>query len=283
VAAVGGGHGLARTLGALRSYAGEITAIVSVADDGGSSGRLRGPLGIPAPGDVRRCLVALLPGPSALGAALEYRFEGGELAGHAFGNLLLAALSAGSGDFVEATIEACRLLGTVGAVLPSAAEPVVLVAEADGGRVEGQVAIMASSGVCEVYLDPADVSPPDEVFAAIAGADQIVIGPGSLYTSILAACAPLGLAAAIGKSRARRIYVANLREQIPETAGYDLGRHIRALVAHGLEFDVVLADVGALPLGDLPLGIEVVTRPFAGATGLMHDEALLAAALEELV
>jgi uncharacterized cofD-like protein len=283
VAAVGGGHGQARTLGALRRYAGEITAIVSVADDGGSSGRLRGSLGIPAPGDVRRCLVALLPGPSALGDALEHRFEDGELAGHAFGNLLLAALAAGSGDFVEATIEACRLLGTVGTVLPSSSVPVVLVAEGDKGLIEGQVAIMASSGVREVRLEPAAAAPPAEVFAALAAADQIVIGPGSLYTSILAACAPCGFAAAIGKARARRIYVANLREQLPETAGYDVGQHVRALFAHGIEFDVVLADEASLPLGDLSLGVEVVTRPLSGPSGLMHDEALLAAALEELV
>jgi len=282
VVAVGGGHGLARSLGAARAYAGRITAVVSVADDGGSSGRLREALRIPAPGDVRRCLVALLPGPSPLGDALEHRFGAGELEGHAFGNLLIAALAEGSGDFVGAVAEACRLLGTIGAVIPSSAVPVTLLAKAGDAELEGQVRIMAASGISRVALDPPGVTAPPEVLRAIAEADQIIIGPGSLYPSVLAALAPAGVAEAIAKGPGQRVYVANLREQVPETAGYDVGRHVEALAAHGVEVDVVLADTAGIALGEIPPGPEVILGPLANASGMVHDEALLARALAEL-
>lgn len=141
--AIGGGHGLSQTLQAVRRYAGAVTAVVSVADDGGSSGRLSAELGIPAPGDLRRCIGALLPGHSLLGAALEQRFGGtGELDGHAFGNLLIAALTMTAGNFVEGVEEACRLLDTVGRVLPTSVAPVELHAEGAGEELHGQVSIM---------------------------------------------------------------------------------------------------------------------------------------------
>ena len=281
VVAIGGGHGLARSLGALRRFASEIVAVASVADDGGSSGRLREALGIPAPGDLRKCLVALLPGHSPLGDALEHRFTGGELEGHAFGNLLLAALSATTGDFVAAVEEACRLLQTVGRALPATAGPVVLKGEVRGHELEGQVRIMASQGVSRVSVVPADAPVPSGVLEAIARADGIVIGPGSLYTSVLAALVPPQTARAIATTSARRVYVCNLREQLPETAGHDVGQHVAALVAHGVVPDVVLADDATMHLGELPPGIRLFTAPLAAASGLVHDERLLAAALEE--
>jgi uncharacterized cofD-like protein len=281
VVAIGGGHGLARSLGAIRRYAGSITAVVSVADDGGSSGRLRELLGIPAPGDLRRCLGALLPETSPLGRALEHRFAGGELDGHAFGNLLIAALAATAGDFASGVKEACRLLDTVGAVLPATACPVVLKAETAGAEVEGQVAIMAATGVTHVSLVPPDAEVPDDVVAAIAAADQVVLGPGSLYTSVLAACAPERIRAAIGASPARCVYVCNLREQVPETAGYDVAAHVAAVRDHGIDLDVVLADLGSLALGDVPFGPRVWTGPLAGPSGAVHDDELLAVALEQ--
>jgi len=282
VVAIGGGHGLARSLGAARRYAGEISAIVSVADDGGSSGRLREALGIPAPGDVRRCITALLPGPSPLGESLEHRFHGGELEGHAFGNLLLAALSAASGGFVGGIAETCALLGTVGRVLPATEEPVTLVAQAAEGELAGQVRIMGTPGIRRVSLDPPAIAAAPEALAAIARADQLVLGPGSLYTSILAALAPAGMTEAIAASPARVVYVGNLAEQT-ETTGYDVAAHVAALAAHGVVPDVVLADTSRLALGALGGRSCVVEAPLAAASGAVHDEALLAAALAALV
>lgn len=282
VVAIGGGHGLARSLGALRRYAGAITAVVSVADDGGSSGRLRDLLGIPAPGDIRRCLIALAPEPSAFSRALEHRFEVGELEGHAFGNLLLAALDATTGDFAAATHLAGELLGAVGTVLPAASVPVRLRALAESGEVVGQVAIMACSGILELSLDPPAVEAPPAAIAAITAADQIVVGPGSLYTSVLAALAPSGIAKAIARADAPCIYVANLREQIAETAGYDVAHHVHALYAHGIRPDVVVCDLRDIALGDLPAGIEVHEATLTGRHALAHDEELLAKALAAL-
>ena len=282
VVAIGGGHGLARSLGAMRRYASSCTAIVSVADDGGSSGRLRAALGIPAPGDLRMCLSALLPEPTALGRALEYRFAGEELEGHAFGNLLLAALAATTGDFVAAVGEACRLLGTVGQVLPATSTPVVLKAEIGSGELEGQVAIMASSGISRISLVPPDPEVPPAVLEAIARAEQLIIGPGSLYTSVLAALGGRCITESIATSSATRIYVANLRDQVPETAGFDVGRHLEALLAHGVVPDVVLADTATIALGTVPSGIEVRQLPLARPDGLVHDEVLLARALSSL-
>jgi uncharacterized cofD-like protein len=283
VVAIGGGHGLAKSLWAIRRYASEVTAVVSVADNGGSSGRLRELLGIAAPGDLRKCLGALLAGPTPLGDALEHRFAAGELAGHAFGNLLLAALTATTGDLVTAVTEAGRLLHAVGVVLPATTEPVTLRAEAGTASIAGQVTIMATSGVTHVSLDPPTVEPPDAVLAAIERADEIVIGPGSLYTSVLAALAAPGIAKAVTAAAARRVYVCNLREQIPETAGYDVGRHVAALIAHGVMPDVVLADTAQMPLGEVPERLAVVVTPLAAANGAVHDELLLASALRRAV
>jgi uncharacterized cofD-like protein len=280
VVAIGGGHGLAASLGAIRRYAREVTAVVSVADDGGSSGRLRELLGIPAPGDLRRCLGALLPSPSPLGRALEHRFVGGgELDGHAFGNLLIAALAATSGDFVAGVREACRLLGTVGSVLPATTAPVVLKADVAGSQLEGQVRIMATPGVTHISLVPPDAEAPAEVLAAIAAADQIVLGPGSLYTSVLAACAPPAIGAAIAASRASCVYVCNLREQVPETAGYDVAGHVAAVQAHGVAPEWVIADPAAIAVGEVPDGPRLWTGPLASSGGFVHDHELLAAAL----
>ncbi|HEX5365368.1 MAG TPA: gluconeogenesis factor YvcK family protein, partial [Acidimicrobiales bacterium] len=192
VVAVGGGHGLAATLRAVATYAGRTTAVVATADDGGSTGRLREGLGMPAPGDLRRCIEALAdPGAGALAGALEYRFPGTDVEGHALGNLLLAGLHATTGDFVRAVDELARLVGLSPAsrrVLPATVDPVVLRAEVAGGaRVAGQVAVTRAVGIERVDLDPPDAAVPDEVVAAVDHADQVVLGPGSLYTSVLAA------------------------------------------------------------------------------------------------
>lgn len=286
VVAVGGGHGQAASLRAIRRYAGTVTAIVSVADDGGSSGRLRELLGIPAPGDIRRCIGALLPEGSAVAAALEHRFDDGDLDGHALGNLVIAALTAATGDFVRGVAEAGRMLGIEGEVVPATSVPVVLKGQGAIAELHGQVAISKAGQVAEVSLVPPDAPPPPAALAALAAADQIVLGPGSLYTSLLAACAVAGLRAAIaaaGERGAQRVYVSNLREQPPETAGYDVADHVRALARHGIECDVVLADTSGIALGRLDGGPPVVQTPLAGRNGLVHSPDLLAPALASLL
>jgi len=281
VVAVGGGHGLAATLRAARRYADDITAIVAVADDGGSSGRLREAFDIPAPGDLRRCLVALADPSSVWASAFEHRFDSGELEGHALGNLIIAGLADATGDFIAALDEAGRLVGATGRVLPATCEPVVLKAHVGREEVEGQVAVQNSGPIGAVSLVPADAEPPPEALAALAAADQVVIGPGSLFTSVLAALVVPALRDALAATPARKVYVCNLREQWPETAGFDTAAHVEALRAHGVDVDVVLCHPGALPLGDVD--VPVVERPVATAGGAAHDPERLAVALRDLV
>ena len=287
VVALGGGHGLAASLAAIRRYASDICAIVSVADDGGSSGRLRAAFGIPPPGDLRRCLVALADPSSPWTAAFEYRFEGGGLEGHAFGNLVIAGLAEASGDFERALAEAGRVLGAAGRVVPATREPVVLKAEivgpdgSSGGWVEGQVAVGQASRITGISLVPADPEPPLAALEALAAADQVVIGPGSLYTSVLAVIAVPALRDALATTAARKVYVCNLGPQVPETDGYDVAAHVAALRGHGLEIDVVLCHPGSLPRGDVE--VPCVEVPVAHDDRLAHDPVRLAAALSDLV
>lgn len=282
VVAIGGGHGLAATLRAARRYATEITAVVSAADDGGSSGRLRDDLAMPAPGDLRRCLAALA-GDELLADAVEHRFEGGALDGHPLGNVLIAGLTETTGDFVAALEKLAEVLDADGVVLPASAEPVTLVAEVgpDGHRVQGQVAVMRSRQVRRVSLVPAEPPAPAPALDAIARADQVLIGPGSLYTSVLAALAVPAVAKAVASTGARRVYVANLAATEAETSGYDLAAHVTALREHGVEVDVALAHPGALPAGDP--GVPVVEVPVARPNGLAHDPERLAEALRDLL
>jgi len=279
VVALGGGHGLSATLRAARCYAGDITAIVSVADDGGSSGRLRSAFGIPAPGDLRRCLVALADDSMWTGV-FEHRFSAGELEGHAFGNLLIAALADFTGDFEVALYETGRLLGLRGQVFPATREPVVLKAEVEGVSVEGQVAVSNAGRISGVSVIPPDARTPAGALEAIAAADQIVVGPGSLFTSVLAVVAVPAIRDAIADARARTVYVCNLRPQVPETDGYDVAAHVAALAAHGLDVDVVLCHPGAIPMGDV--GVVCVEEPIAADDLSQHDPALLGAALSRL-
>jgi uncharacterized cofD-like protein len=287
VVALGGGHGLAASLRAIRRYAGAVTAIVSVADDGGSSGRLRSTLGIPPPGDLRKCLVALADPGSVWVDTFEHRFDAGELEGHAVGNLVIAGLAATTGDFEAALAEAGRVLGAVGAVVPATREPVVLkatvrAAGGDGGEpVEGQVAVANSGRIAGISLIPPDPVPPAAALDAIAAADQVVIGPGSLFTSVLAVVAVPAIRDALRASAAPKIYVCNLRVQVPETDGYDVAAHVDAIRAHGLDTDVVLCHPGALPLGGV--SARVVERPVARPGNTEHDAHLLAIALADLV
>ena len=281
VVAIGGGHGLAATLRAVRTYTDQITAIVSVADDGGSSGRLRQLLHIIPPGDLRKCLVAMAEPGSLLASTFEYRFAGEELAGHALGNLILAGLIDETGDPVAALDEACRLLGVKGRVLPATTEPVVLKAESDGGHVAGQVAVMGTDNIRRVSLVPSDPAAPGQAVAALDQAEQIILGPGSLFTSVLAAIAVPQIRDGIRRSGAQKVYVCNLRPQVPETEAFDVGMHLEALLAHGVSVDLALCDTSGLALGapDVP----VVDRPLTRPNGLAHDPVRLASALSDLL
>jgi uncharacterized cofD-like protein len=284
--AVGGGHGLAATIRAVRRYAHRTTAVVATADDGGSTGRLRNGLALPAPGDLRRCIEAMAgERGGSLAAALDYRFAGTDVEGHALGNLILAGLTAVTGDFVASVGELCRLVGLdprLGRVLPATVEPVVLRAEAGAGRaVTGQVAITRTPGIDRVVLDPADARAPADAIEALVGADQVVLGPGSLFTSVLAAAVVDDVREAVKQARGPRVYVCNVRAEAGETRGYDVAAHVAALRRHGIEPDVVLAQKGALPLGEVD--VEVVETDVARPHGLAHDPAKLAAALAHLL
>jgi uncharacterized cofD-like protein len=285
VVALGGGHGLAATLAAVRRYAGRITAVVSVADDGGSSGRLRRMTGMPAPGDIRRCLVALAAMDSTWSAAFAHRFGPGDLEGHTLGNLIIAGLAEVTGDFARAVDLAAELLGVTDRVLPATSVPVTLKADIAGAEVLGQANVTAAPGrITRVSLVPPDAPTSEEVIEAVATADQVVIGPGSLFTSVLATCVAPGIRAALEARAGGRVLVANLQPQVPETAGFSSADLLRAVTAHGVAVDVMVVDV--MVVGDdlpAPYGAtRVVTAPLAGPGRVAHDPALLAAVLGRL-
>lgn len=249
VAAIGGGTGLSTLLRGLKEATSNITAIVTVADDGGSSGKLRAELGVPPVGDIRNCIAALADAEPTMTRLMQYRFPATEsepgLAGHAFGNLLIAALADISGDFEEGVRQANRVLAVRGRVVPAAPEALNLVAElADGTSLEGQSRIMRSRGIRRVWLSPATVEASPEAAEAIRAADLIVIGPGSLYTSVLPSLLVPGIRSAIDAARGLRVYVANVATQPGETERYTLSEHVAALNAHGVGqlIDVVLAN-----------------------------------------
>jgi uncharacterized cofD-like protein len=289
VVALGGGHGLSVTLRAVRRYAGSVTAVVSVADDGGSSGRLRQIFGIPAPGDLRRCLVAMADPDSLWGRAFDHRFGAGELEGHAVGNLVIAGLAEVTGDFAVAVEEAARLLGVEGQVLPATSVPVVLKADVGGREVVGQARVADADGpISGVAIVPPDAPAPPEVVEAIAEADQVVIGPGSLFTSVLATCAVPDIRAALAARSGGRVYVCNLRPQLHETEGYGAVDHLAALASHGVVVDVMVHDPDALPLGGGRRGLTgadpttVLAAAVARSDGDGHDVGRLAAVLAGL-
>lgn len=288
IVCIGGGHGLSAALAAARQLSGSVTAVVTVADDGGSSGVLREQLGIAPPGDLRMALAALAsdPGRSAL---LQYRFRDGELAGHPLGNLMIAALADVHGDLVRALDDVAKLAGARGRVLPAATAPLTLHARIGGLERVGQVAIATSGGPIErVWVEPAVTATP-EALDAIAESDLVILGPGSLFTSIIAALSAGDLAAVVTAAR-RAIFIMNLREQPGETPGMDAPAHVEALLRHcpGLRLTAVVAHNGP-PAGPRPL---VADRPslapvpvIAGdlATGGLHDPDKLAAVLKSVL
>lgn len=240
VVAIGGGNGLATLLRGLKEHTTNLTAIVTVADDGGSSGRLRRDLGLPPPGDVRNCLAALSDDEDLLTQLFQYRFlEGPGLEGHSFGNLFIAALAGVTGSFDRGVLEAGRVLRIRGQVLPATLSDVALVADktpaldAQTVRVQGESRIPDFPGrIYHVHLDPGEPPAYPETIRAVLSADMIVIGPGSLFTSILPNLLVPDLAQAIRASRAFKVFVCNVAEQPGETDGFDCAQHLDALEAH---------------------------------------------------
>ena len=291
VVGLGGGHGLAATLKAVRIYADEIAAVVTVADDGGSSGRLTRELAVPPPGDIRNCLVALA-GNEQLASLFQHRFDSGALTGHTVGNLVIAALTEMLGDFAEAVRRAGELLDATGTVLPATTELVTLFARVNGGEVKGQVAVAQTKAPIQaVYLEPSEPAANPQAVEAILGADQVVLGPGSLFTSLIATLLVPGIRKALQETTARRVFVCNTRMQKGETEGLDAASHVQALLAHAGAFcvDKVIVQAPQLPLEGVVvddealnfLGIQVVAADVAAPDGA-HDPAALAAVLKNL-
>jgi uncharacterized cofD-like protein len=252
IVAIGGGTGLSTLLRGLKEHTSNLTAIVTVADDGGSSGVLRTGLGIPPVGDIRNCIAALADAEPLMSDVLQYRFpddaEGDVhgLAGHAVGNLLIAAMTAvEGGDFEDGVRAMNRILAVRGRVLPVSATPLTLHARLlDGSIVHGQSQIVRSAAIERVWLTPDGVAASEDAIAAIAEAELIVLGPGSLYTSLLPSLLIPAVRGAVLAAEAPRVYVCNVATQVGETAGYDLSAHVEALVGHtgrGL-VDTVLAN-----------------------------------------
>jgi uncharacterized cofD-like protein len=228
------------------------TAVVTVADDGGSSGRLRRDLGVVPPGDLRMALAALSPA-SDLVELLQYRFDRGELAGHSLGNLVMVALEdLHGGDVVAGLDYLARTLAVPGRVLPCTPVPLTLRADTADGPIEGQVAVATSRRVTRVHLDPATPRATPDVIEAIGAADLVVLGPGSLYTSLLPNLLVPEVGAAVAASAAPVVFIANLREQPGETEGMELVEHLRALRDHVPEIALtcVVAHDGPDPSGE---------------------------------
>jgi uncharacterized cofD-like protein len=237
IVAIGGGTGLSTLLRGLKTYSSNLTAIVTVADDGGSSGRLRDAIGLPPMGDIRNCLAALSDAEATMTSLLQYRFpesvRPGGLGGHALGNLLIAALSDLEGDFEEGVRRMNQVLAVRGQVVPAAPVPLTMSAElADGSRVAGQSAIARAHDIHRVWIAPSDAHASAGAIEAIAAADLVVLGPGSLFTSLLPNLLVGEIREAVRASRAPVIYVANVATQVGETEWFDLGDHLQAIFDH---------------------------------------------------
>lgn len=305
VVTIGGGHGLYVMLRALRHLGVDLTAVVTVADDGGSSGRLRRDLpGTLPPGDLRMALAALADDSGdgeLLGRTFQHRFSGqGALTGHPVGNILLVGLAEVLGDPVAALTAAGRLLGSCGRVLPMACQPLDLIADVVGldedpsavRQIRGQVAVAATPGIVQsVRLTPDGVPACPEAVEAIRDADLITLGPGSWFTSVLPHLMIPELAQAIAQARAHRLVVLNLAPQPGETEGFSPEQHLEVLAAHapGLTIDTVLADQHAVPLPQRltsaarRLGARLLLADIADGTSPRHHVGALSAALDNVM
>ncbi len=235
IAALGGGTGLSILLRGLKGHTSNLTAIVTVADDGGSTGRLRDEFGILAPGDIRQCVAALAESEPLMSKLFQYRFESGDgLEGHSFGNLFLVAMARVTGNFEEALRETSRVLNVRGTILPSTLEDITLSATThDGVLVRGEHNIsMNGTGVKELYLEPPDAEAHPDAIRAIIEAELVLIGPGSLYTSVLPNLLVPDIQKALRETEARVVFVTNVATEEGETDNYTVGDHVQAIEAH---------------------------------------------------
>jgi uncharacterized cofD-like protein len=298
VVVIGGGTGLSVLLRGLKQEPVHITAIVTVADDGGSSGRLRAEMDMLPPGDIRNVLTALANTEPLMEKVMQYRFSTGTgLAGHNLGNLLLAAMNEITGDFVTAVKKLSDVLAVRGVVLPATNQSILLKAEMEDGTIitgESQIPL-AGKRIKRVFLDPEDVVPLTEALTAIAEADVILIGPGSLYTSILPNLLVRELFAEIKRSSAPKFYICNVMTQPGETDGFTASRHVEVMYEHVNEpfLDTILVNSAKIPMfvqekyaekGAVPvicdskrlreLGLHVVEKPFMTyADGFLRHDA----------
>ncbi len=252
IVVIGGGTGLSVMLRGLKEIPIDITAIVTVADDGGSSGRLRSEMGMPPPGDIRNVLVSLANVEPLLSQILQYRFHSGNgLAGHSLGNLIIAALTDITGDFVTAVKEMNRVFAVQGRVLPASNQAITIHAEMDdGSTIRGESMIPRTTNrIRRVYLEPHDVSPLDESLQAIREADAIICGPGSLYTSLIPNLLVPLIAEEIIQADAEKIYICNVMTQPGETDYYSVSDHLVAIQEHIGQhiFDHVIVNNGKIP------------------------------------
>ena len=262
ITVVGGGTGLPSLIRGIKHYSHNITAIVTMADDGGSSGRLRSELGIQPPGDIRHCLVALADSEAVMQQLMDYRFSSdGQLDGHSFGNMLIAALSGIGGDFYRAVEIAGELLAIRGRVIPSTLTDVTLIARTEAGEtLTGETKVAsAPARLQSLTLSPPNPSAHPEAVAALAQADLLIIGPGSLYTSIVPNLLIPGIAQAVADSRALKVYVCNVAEEPRQTVEYSVQDHLEIVRRYAGEDSIhaVIAN-SSIPEGSTPAGLDFI-------------------------
>ena len=255
VVVIGGGTGLSTMLRGLKQYTSHITAIVTVGDDGGGSGKLREDLGMLPPGDIRNCILALADTEPLMEDLLQYRFTEGSLKGQCFGNLFLAAMAGISENFEDAVQKMSSVLAVKGKVLPVTLDDMKLIAELENGEIiEGESkipseVIVRNTRIKKIAIKPIDAKPLEEAIKAINNADVIIMGPGSLYTSIIPNLLVKGISEAICKSDAKKVYISNVMTQPGETDGFKVSNHLKVLMDYGVaeNIDYVIANNGIIP------------------------------------
>lgn len=255
VVVIGGGTGLSTMLRGLKQYTSHITAIVTVGDDGGGSGKLREDLGMLPPGDIRNCILALADTEPLMEDLLQYRFTEGSLKGQCFGNLFLAAMAGISENFEDAVQKMSSVLAVKGKVLPVTLDDMKLIAELENGEIiEGEFkipseVIVRNTRIKKIAIKPIDAKPLEEAIKAINNADVIIMGPGSLYTSIIPNLLVKGIPEAICKSPAKKVYISNVMTQPGETDGFKVSNHLKVLMDYGVaeNIDYVIANNGIIP------------------------------------
>jgi len=252
IVVLGGGTGLSVLLQGLKNYTSNITAIVTVADDGGSSGRLREEFNVLPPGDIRNCLVALADAEPLMRRLFQFRFEEGkDLKGHSFGNLFITAMSKVTGDFMQAIKESSRVLAIRGKVIPATLSKIRLLAEHQNGELtEGESRIPEKmTPIKKVFIEPRNSEATEEALEVIREADAIILGPGSLYTSIIPTLVINGIHQEVSRSKSLKIYICNVMTQAGETDGYTASDHVKAIVRHSTPdiLNTVIVNTGSVP------------------------------------